>query len=188
MGRVVRGRAASTQAPQRSRQDSRLTLEIRLASAAEYAEIGEITLRGYVHDGFLEPSDGYAAELRDAASRAERAELWVVTDTASGRLLGSVTFCPLGSAYRELSGATEAEFRMLAVDPAARGLGAGRALVRHCLARSRELGFTAVVLCSLPTMTAAHSLYESMRFVRDESLDWWPAPGIELWGFRTTEL
>jgi ribosomal protein S18 acetylase RimI-like enzyme len=74
---------------------------------------------------------------------------------------------------------------MLAVDPTARGVGVGRALVRHCLARSRELGFTGVVLCSLPGMTPAHALYRELGFTRDKSLDFTPAPGIELWGFRT---
>lgn len=193
LGWDVRGRASGAQASQRARQDQGLsrravsdTFEIRLARETDYREVGEITVRGYVHDGFLVPSDDYAAELRDATSRAERAELWVAAERDDARLLGSVTFCPQGSTYRELADDTEGEFRMLAVDPAARGLGVGRALVQHCLDRSRELGFTAVVLCSLPTMTAAHALYTSMGFARDPSLDWWPVPEVELWGFRSS--
>ncbi|MEJ7629432.1 MAG: GNAT family N-acetyltransferase [Nocardioidaceae bacterium] len=160
--------------------------EIRLATHEDYHEVGEITVRGYAHDGFLEASDDYASSLRDAAGRAADAQLWVVAARASGRLLGSVTYCPLGSPYRELSTQTEGEFRMLAVDPAARGLGVGRALVQHCLDHSRDLGFTGVVICSLPAMTAAHRLYESLGFVRDGALDWSPVPGVELLGFRHT--
>ena len=161
-------------------------LEIRLAEPADFAEVGEITVRGYAHGGFVTSSDSYATRLRDAANRAREGELWVALDPSSGRPLGSVTFCPLGSPYRELARDHEGEFRMLAVDPGAQGRGVGRALVRRCLQRSRELGFSGVVLCSLPTMTAAHALYLSQGFVRDHALDWSPMPGVELWGFRTT--
>jgi len=159
-------------------------VEIRLAKLDEFAEVGEITVRGYVHDGFLSASDDYASSLRDAAARAAAAELWVAADLASRRLLGTVTYCPLGSAYREIANDTQGEFRMLAVDPSARGLGVGRSLVRHCIDHSVAAGFTSVVLCSLPAMTAAHALYVSLGFHRAPSLDWSPAPGVVLWGFR----
>lgn len=157
---------------------------IRLAQPEDLAEIGEITVRGYEFDGFLDGSESYAEQLRDASARSAEAELWVAVDESSGRPLGSVTFCPLGSPYRELAAQTEGEFRMLAVDPSARGLGVGRALVEHCLDRSRRLGFTGMVLCSLPAMTAAHALYSTLGFVRDPELDWSPIPGVELLGFR----
>lgn len=162
--------------------------QIRLATPQEYDEVGEITVRGYLHDGYLEAADDYATSLRDASSRGALAELWVAASPSSGRLLGSVTFCPLGSPYRELADDTEGEFRMLVVDPVARGLGIGRALVRHCLDHSTASGFGGVVICSLPTMTAAHALYRSLGFSRDPSLDWSPVPGVELWGFRTRLL
>lgn len=164
------------------------SFEIRLARPQEYEEIGEVTVRGYRHDGFLSGSEDYATSLRDAASRAVHAQLWVAVDPASDRVLGSVTLCPLGSPYRELATDDEGEFRMLAVDPSARGRGVGRALVRHCLTHSREMGFETVVICSLPQMTAAHTLYASLGFIRDLSLDWSPVPGVELWGFRSPQL
>jgi ribosomal protein S18 acetylase RimI-like enzyme len=161
------------------------SFEIRLARPEEYDEIGEVTVRGYQHDGFLSASEDYASSLRDATSRAVGAELWVAVELATDRVLGSVTFCPIGSSYRELAGDAEGEFRMLAVDPSARGLGVGRALVQHCLDHSRDLGFGAVVICSLPAMTTAHALYFSLGFTRDPSLDWTPVAGVDLWGFRT---
>lgn len=157
---------------------------IRLAEPAEYAEIGEITVRSYLDDGLLRQSDFYADRLRDVAARAADSEVWVAVRSSDGTLLGSVTFCPLGSAYRELAADTEGEFRMLAVDPQGRGLGAGRALVEQCLRRSRELGFTSVVLCSLPVMGTARALYGSLGFERDPELDWSPVDGVLLEGFR----
>ena len=158
--------------------------DIRLATDDDLSDIGEMTVRSYVHDALLEHSDFYADRLRDAASRAADSELWVAVDRADGRVLGSVTFCPTGSSYRELARDSEGEFRMLAVDPSARGRGVGTALAEHCIERARDLGFDALVLCSSTPMTTAQWIYKSLGFVRDPSLDWSPVPGVDLMGFR----
>ncbi|MGI8434325.1 MAG: GNAT family N-acetyltransferase [Nocardioidaceae bacterium] len=155
---------------------------IRRAQSRDLEVVGELTVAAYSHDGHVEDSEPYLEELRAAGERAERAELWVAT--LDDQVVGSVTFCPEGSPYRELASAGEGEFRMLAVAPETRGRGVARALVQRCLARSRELECSSVVLCSMPTMTSAHRLYESFGFSRDPDLDWEPAPGVVLWGYR----
>ncbi len=157
-------------------------MEVRLAQPSELALVGEITLRGYAYDGFVTDDDGYAVELADAVARASAAEVYVAVHAQS--VVGTVTFCPPGSPLRELSRNGEGEFRMLAVDPTARGLGAARALVDRCFERSAELGLAQIVLCSMTTMATAHGLYASFGFVRDPRLDWEPEPGLTLWGFR----
>ncbi|MCD0503598.1 GNAT family N-acetyltransferase [Bordetella petrii] len=50
------------------------------------------------------------------------------------------------------------------VDDEARGLGAGAALTRAAIARSRELGAKTLDLTSNPGRQAAHRLYESCGF------------------------
>ncbi|MGH3448567.1 MAG: GNAT family N-acetyltransferase, partial [Nocardioidaceae bacterium] len=159
---------------------------VRLAEPSEYAAVGEITVQAYAGDGFLDDTEEYADRLRDAAARAAGAELWVAVHGSEhgSDVLGSVTYCPPGSTYRELASPGEGEFRMLAVSPVARGRGVGRALVRQCFTRSRELGFGELVICSLDAMTPAHALYRSMGFVRDDSLDWEPVPDVSLLAFR----
>ncbi len=160
-----------------------MTLAVRLAEPLEYAAVGDITVAAYDADGFLDAERLYAAVLQDAADRARRAELWVAADDTG--LLGTVTFCPHGSDYRELACAEDqGEFRMLAVAPSARRRGVARTLVDHCLDRSRELGHTEVLLCSVDSMTSAHGLYASFGFVRAPELDWRPVPDVLLWGFR----
>lgn len=156
-------------------------LEVRLATPDEYEAVGQITLDAYVADGFLTPGDGYAAHLRNAADRADKAELFVAA--AGGEVLGTVTFCPPGSSYREVSRPDQGEFRMLAVSPAARGRGIAKELVARCFDRCRDFGFDDLVLCSMVTMTSAHALYTRFGFTRAPSLDFSPEPDVWLLAF-----
>lgn len=155
---------------------------VRPAHAEELAAVGALTFDAYAADGFISDGSDYAPELRDAATRFAEAELYVALDER-GELVGTVTYCPEGSAYREIAEPGEAEFRMLAVAPDARRRGVAEALVRTCIERSEELGYLALVLCSMPAQRAAHRLYERLGFVRLPERDWSPAPDVELWGF-----
>ncbi len=157
-------------------------VEIRLAREDELEAVGRLTLDGYVHDGLLSVDAEYAGELADAEQRSRDGELLVAL--VGGEVVGTVTFCPPGSPLRELSRTGEAEFRMLAVSPAARGRGVARALVERCVARSLELGLGELVICSMREMTTAHRLYERLGFVRDPALDWTPVPDVELLAYR----
>lgn len=157
-----------------------MSLEIRRILPEEYAAAGAVTEAAY--DEFTTgPHDSYRVLLRDTATRDREAEVWVAVE--GGRVLGNVTIAPLGSAWREIGTDDEGEFRMLAVDPAGRGRGVGRALLESTLARFRDEGFAGVALSSLETMTAAHSLYRRAGFVRDPGRDWSPKPGVELIAF-----
>ena len=77
-----------------------------------------------------------------------------------------------------------ASIRMLAVDAAARGRGAGEALTVACIDQARAEGCREIVLHSETTMTAAHRLYGRLGFRRAEELDWYPEPDLLLMGFR----
>ena len=151
------------------------------ADPAELAAVGALTVTAYTADGYLRGAeDGYAEHLRAAADRARDAELAVAVEDDSGDLLGTVTYCRAGTPWAEVSRAGEAEFRMLAVAPAARGRGVGAALAAWCVQRARADGCTAVVLSTLPMMHAAHRLYGRMGFVRTPDRDWRPDPEVLL--------
>lgn len=156
-----------------------MTFDIRLAVPDEYDAVGELTVDAYTHDDFVRGE--YAMTLRAAADRAAKAELWVAADSSG--LLGTVTYCPVGSVYREIGQDDEGEFRMLGVAGRARGLGIGTALTRHCIDRSREHGLSRIVMSSAQYMTAAHRIYERLGFVRLPERDWSPIPGLELYAF-----
>jgi ribosomal protein S18 acetylase RimI-like enzyme len=125
----------------------------------------------------------YLAVLRDVPRRAADAELLVAAEPGDGRLLGTVTFVPDGGPLGEIARPREAEFRMLAVDPAAQGRGVGTALLQRVLEDSRRRGSEGVVCSSLPEMRAAHRVYERLGFRRTPERDWSPVPGIDLLAF-----
>lgn len=162
-----------------------MSVTVRVARTEEFAEVGELTARVYIEAGFMTPAEPYVAELRDAAGRGRDAVLLVAVDEDE-RLVGSVTYATHGGVYAELAGAGEAEFRMLVVDPSARKLGTGTALVRACLDLARRDGCATVRLSTSPAMVGAHRLYERLGFRRTPEHDWTPAPGHELLAYAIT--
>ncbi|RKN40540.1 GNAT family N-acetyltransferase [Streptomyces hoynatensis] len=164
-----------------------MDVSIRRAEPQELAAVGELTAEVYLADGLLAEGadDPYLSHLRDAAGRAAHAEVLVALDPADPAAgpLGTVTFVGRGGKLAEVSGEGEAEFRMLAVRPEARGRGVGEALVRECLRRARALGRKRVLLSSQLQMHTAHRLYRRLGFVRAPERDWEPVPGLMLHAF-----
>jgi ribosomal protein S18 acetylase RimI-like enzyme len=154
---------------------------IRPATPAEFAAVADLCVAAY--QPFLDGKGHYVDALRDVAPRAAAAELLVAADSVTGDVLGTVTFVAEGGPLGEIAGPREAEFRMLAVGPAAQGRGVGTALLRHVLDDSRRRGKEGVVCSSLPEMRAAHGVYRRLGFARVPERDWSPVPGVELLAF-----
>jgi GNAT superfamily N-acetyltransferase len=151
-------------------------VRIRPARPDEHDALGALCVAAYRAEGLGSPH--YDPVLRDVAGRAEAAEVLVAADDAA--LLGTVTLVLHGGPMREISESDEGEFRMLAVDPAAQGRGAGAALVEACAARARDRGLRALVASSQDRMLRAHALYRRLGFVREPARDWSPIPGVDL--------
>ena len=152
-------------------------LSVEPARPQDYDRIAELTVGVYV-DGRL-ASDGYTPQLADVAGRATRSELLVVRDD-HGRVVGSVALVLSGDFGEVTASDEEAAFRMLVVDPSARGRGVGQLLVSACLDRARAAGKRRVVISTDPRMTTAHRLYDRLGFTRLPERDWSPMPGIDL--------
>ncbi|HTJ32426.1 MAG TPA: GNAT family N-acetyltransferase [Dactylosporangium sp.] len=157
-------------------------IAVRLVEPRDHPEVERVTVAAYREDGQLEAAPEYAEVLADVAARAAASDVLVAT--AEGKVLGAVAFTLAGGAYAEVSKPGEAEFRTLAVDPAAQRRGVARALVQACIDRAAQLGCNALVICVRDDNTGAHALYERFGFERDSSLDWSPVPGVKLLGLR----
>jgi ribosomal protein S18 acetylase RimI-like enzyme len=153
-----------------------LGVDVRDSLPSEHVALGELCVAAYSVLGGL--SEGYREQLRDVARRAETARVLVAVE--GRRLLGCATLILEGGPLRELAGADEGEFRMLAVDPGAQRRGVGEALVRACVEEARRADRARIVLSSAQDMTAAHRLYERLGFARAPARDWSPVAGVEL--------
>jgi ribosomal protein S18 acetylase RimI-like enzyme len=152
-------------------------MAVRAASPADFPRVAELTVGAYLGDG-LAPAE-YVPVLADVAARAELADL-LVACAEDGAVVGSVALVLDGQFGEVTAGPEEAAFRMLAVDPAARGRGVGERLVLACLERARAAGKRRMVLSTDTRMAAAHRLYDRLGFARLPERDWSPLPGVEL--------
>lgn len=81
-----------------------------------------------------------------------------------GDILLAVTDHPVGCAMYYPISDHETEIKRIYVDPKARGLGAGRALISAAMDRAAADGYTRMVLDTVDTLTEAMTLYSAMGF------------------------
>jgi ribosomal protein S18 acetylase RimI-like enzyme len=169
--------------PEPSAARSSAAFTIRSIEPTEYDALARITLHAY--DGNRDDlGDDYRGELRDVAGRAAACPVLVAVGHDE-TVLGGVAYVPgPDNPMSELERDREAGIRMLAVDPAAQGLGVGRALTVACVERARAEGRSGMALYTRPANAAAKRLYESLGFVRDPERDWEYEPGHWLWAFQ----
>jgi len=158
-------------------------VEVRLVRPDEHGAAGALVVAAYRALPGAHLTGGYEQELADVARRAEEAEVLVAAEEST--LVGCVTYVPdASSPWAEQLLEGEAAIRMLAVDPALQGRGAGRLLLEASIDRARRSGRRALFLHSTPWMAAAHHLYERAGFVRVPGRDWYPVPEVPLLAFR----
>lgn len=162
-------------------------LTIRDARADEREAIWQVTRAAYEEYAIaVSPQfwETYSQNIRATLSKEEPVERIVAE--LSGVLVGSVLlYPPASNAYSgNTVSANWPEVRLLAVVPSARGQGIGRALMEECKRRARNMGATALGLHSMESMKAAIHMYQGMGFVHVPELDFHPASGIVVKGYR----
>jgi ribosomal protein S18 acetylase RimI-like enzyme len=160
-------------------------IQIREVLPGEYRDTGSLIQRAYAE--YARPSDPLWAEyfgmLADVARRAAVATVLVAV--AGGRIVGTATV----ELDRTLEGAEDlqpgqANFRLLAVDPVARGGGVGRRLVEACVEVARRAGKQVATLHTTEQMVVAQRIYRSLGFRREPSREVEPYPDLVLQAFR----
>lgn len=167
------------------------TFTIRPVRPEEAETLGQLLVAVYAElPGMPAVADQpeYYGMLRDVAKRtqAPARSIFAAID-GDGALLGSVDF--IGDMQHYGSGGSAgtiraaAGIRLLAVTPAGRGQGVGKALTRHCIQQAQALGRSAVILHTTRSMATAWGMYERMGFARFPELDFQQGK-LEVFGFR----
>ena len=145
-----------------------MSLSIREAVPEDYEELSRLITAAYQEfaESLGDVWEGYRDDLADIARRATLGTQ-LIAETG-GRPVGTVTYYPpqddaVGDEWwwwpKDF-----AYLRALGVDPAARGLGVGRALTIACIERARADGAAGIALNTLSFMPAATALYEGLGF------------------------
>ncbi len=165
-------------------------LRIRDAGAEDRAAVEAVTLAAYEQYSAILPAPLWAAYRENMLSAlAEAPPGVVVVAESGGRVVGSVLLYPAGTAMTEpgtnrVRPLPEPEVRLLAVPPAGRGRGVGRRLMEECIRRARSAGAGTLTLHTTDMMQVAMALYARMGFRRAPEIDFQPAPGVLVKGYR----
>jgi ribosomal protein S18 acetylase RimI-like enzyme len=125
----------------------------------------------------------YLEDIMDVRKRLNESQLIVAK--LNGQLAGTVTLY-LDAEHASQAGWPRgwASIRLLAVHPAYRGRGIGRALMEECIRRCRDQGIASIGLHTTEMMNIARRMYESMGFVRVHEFDFYPRPGMVVMAYR----
>lgn len=138
------------------------------ATEAEWSAACALLHNVYVGEGFAAAEKSTHLRSRKAL---EEGGVLLIALNGSMTVIGAVLFLHVQSPMQQLARGGEREFRLLAVNPEARGFGTGAALVKACVQRAQKAGATGLVLWTRPVMRSAQRLYERLGFVHATERD-----------------
>lgn len=163
-------------------------LLIRDARPSDQDAIRQLTLAAYQEYAAQIPAHWEAYRQNILTTLADPTPAVQIVAEHTRTLVGTVLLYPAGTSVSAREGASVRrqwpEVRLLAVAPAARGHGIGAALMQECVRRAGDSGKAALTLHTTEMMRVARHLYERMGFVRAPELDFHPAPGLTIQGYR----
>lgn len=164
---------------------------IRDALDNELAFIREQRLKAYEEHAVKVPTEHWKLLKQSILSDADtQPGIDRIVAEINGEIVGSVAlFSPTIQAYKGLleDELNHPELRMLAISSEARGKGVASVLIKECIQRSKEKGYSAMGLHTADFMEDAIKLYTYLGFERLPQFDFEPAnDGIVVKAFRIT--
>jgi len=164
---------------------------VRNANPSEFEAIGKLMVEVYSQlEGFPKPIDqpNYYKMLTNVGELTTKPETeLLVSVSANGKPVGAVVYFGdmkyYGSGGAATSEKNAAGFRLLAVDPSARGLGIGKLLINECIRKAKDKNLSQVIIHSTKAMQIAWKMYEQIGFKRSEDLDFIQGE-LPVFGFR----
>jgi ribosomal protein S18 acetylase RimI-like enzyme len=154
-------------------------LNIRNAIPQEFDAIGKLMVNVYSKlDGFPSQSEQpvYYEMLLNVGSLTSKDKVELIAAISKDdKVLGAVVYFSdlknygSGGIISQIENASG--FRLLAVDPAARGQGIGKLLINECIQRAKNLNQKQVYIHSTESMKVAWGMYERLGFSRFTPID-----------------
>ena len=167
---------------------------VRNARPDEYSEIGKLMVDVYSNlDGFPKQADQpmyykLLANVGDLTFKPTTELL--VAASSKDKIAGAVVYFGdmqyYGSGGLATKEKNSAGFRLLAVDPIARGQGIGKLLTLACIDKARQnSNLRQMIIHTTKAMQTAWKMYETIGFKRSEDLDFMQGE-LAVYGFRYT--
>jgi GNAT superfamily N-acetyltransferase len=164
---------------------------VRNAMPGEFDPIGKLMVRVYSQlEGFPTELEqpAYYKMLSDIGSFTNKpgTELLVAV-SPDGEISGAVVFFSdmqyYGSGGTATGEQNAAGFRLLAVDPLARGRGIGKLLTNECIRKADTKKLQQMIIHTTMAMQMAWKMYEDLGFKRSADLDFMQG-NLPVYGFR----
>lgn len=153
--------------------------KIRNANPEEFEAIGALLVSVYTQlEGFPKASEqpDYYNMLANIGAFTQKPETELLAAVSPEGKIGGVVVYFGDMQYYGSGGSATAErnasgFRLLAVDPAARGQGLGKLLIDACIQKAQKRKHRQVIIHTTHAMQVARKMYEKLGFKASEDLD-----------------
>jgi ribosomal protein S18 acetylase RimI-like enzyme len=169
---------------QRSQQVGAKPFDLRDGRPDERAEIAELIVAAYEEYRPFVTGELVAEFSQDIERVLEDVHVETIVAENQEVKVGVIVFYPDGTRYGDGLPEGWGSMRLLAVDPKARRLGVGRALMSECFRRARERGLSTMLFHTMPFMTQAIALHESLGCRRAPEFDTQYGPGVPVVAYR----
>ena len=163
---------------------------IRNAHPTEFKSIGELMVHVYSQvEGFPKQDEQpeYYKLLYNIGELTNKQGTELLVAVEENQIIGGVVFFSdmqhYGSGGIAIREKDAAGFRLLAVDPLARGKGIGKLLTQECIRKTKEKHLGQLIIHTTQYMRNAWEMYERMGFKRSEDLDFMQG-ALPVFGFR----